>query len=165
MVRWQWLSFAELSSEQLYEILRARQEVFAVEQHCPYQDADGRDQVSRHLAGWHQAGMHRESDHPLLLAYLRVVFPGEKYAEPSIGRVLTTSSARGTGLGRELMRRALRHTQETFPGAPIRISAQQHLEKFYGEFGFVQASEPYDEDGIPHIEMLRPAFTLPITEK
>ncbi|MFC6632127.1 GNAT family N-acetyltransferase [Microbulbifer taiwanensis] len=145
-IHWHWSSFGQLTRDQLYEILRLRQEVFAVEQECPYQDADGRDQFAWHLSGW-----SGES----LFAYLRVVFPGKKYTEPSIGRVLTSESARGTGLGRELMRRAIENTQREFPQASIRISAQQYLKKFYGEFGFEQVSGPYDEDGIAHIEMLR----------
>lgn len=150
MVIWQWLRFSELSADQLYEILRVRQEVFTVEQDCAYQDADGKDQQARHLVAW-----RADADPPQLLAYSRVVTPGRKYAEPSIGRVLTAESARGTGLGRELMRRAIAHTQAEFPGRAIRISAQEHLQRFYREFGFEQVSEPYDEDGIPHIEMLR----------
>ncbi|SHE81405.1 ElaA protein [Microbulbifer donghaiensis] len=152
MVQWQWLGFAELSRDQLYEILRIRQEIFTVEQNCAYQDADGKDQFAWHLAGWKTA-----TESPQLLAYLRVVFPGKKYAEPSIGRVLTVAESRGSGLGKELMARAVRLTAEAYPGMPIRISAQQHLKGFYREFGFEQVSVPYDEDGIPHIEMLRAA--------
>lgn len=152
MAKWQWAAFADLSTEQLYEILRVRQEVFTVEQDCAYQDADGKDQRAWHLIAWSE-----ETAHPESLAYLRVVFPGVKYAEPSIGRVLTQESARGTGLGRELMSHAIAHTLREYPGTDIRISAQQHLKTFYGDFGFEQVSEPYDEDGIPHIEMLRRA--------
>lgn len=148
----QWCTFHQLSLEQLYEILRARQEVFTVEQDCPYQDADGKDQLSWHLACWDST-----AETPSLLAYLRVVFPGTKYPEPSIGRVLTCGSARGTGLGKELMRRAIEHTLRALPQAAIRISAQLYLKTFYEELGFGQVSEPYEEDGIPHIEMLRPA--------
>ncbi|QFT55529.1 GNAT family N-acetyltransferase [Microbulbifer sp. THAF38] len=151
-MQWQWCSFQQLSIDQLYEILRARQEVFTVEQDCPYQDADGKDQEAWHLICW-----DKESQSPQLVAYLRVVFPGKKYSEPSIGRVLTAESSRGTGLGRELIRRAVEQTQAEYPGSGIRISAQEHLRRFYGEFGFEQVSAPYDEDGIPHIEMLRPA--------
>lgn len=149
-MQWQWCTFDKLTAEQLYEILRIRQEVFAVEQDCVYQDADGKDQHAWHLACW-----QADSDQPCLQAYLRVVFPGKKYPEPSIGRVLTCESARGSGLGRELMRRAIEMMQRELPQAPIRISAQLYLKKFYEEFGFEQTSEPYDEDGIPHIEMLR----------
>ncbi|WP_444888581.1 GNAT family N-acetyltransferase [Microbulbifer sp. VAAC004] len=151
-MQWQWCSFQQLSIDQLYEILRARQEVFTVEQDCPYQDADGKDQEAWHLICW-----DKESQSPRLMAYLRVVFPGKKYSEPSIGRVLTAESSRGTGLGKELISRAVEQTLNEYPGLGIRISAQEHLRKFYGDFGFEQVSTPYEEDGIPHIEMLRPA--------
>ncbi|WP_226647620.1 GNAT family N-acetyltransferase [Microbulbifer variabilis] len=150
-MQWQWCSFQQLSTDQLYEILRARQEVFTVEQDCPYQDADGKDQHAWHLICW-----DKDNNSSRLVAYLRVVFPGKKYSEPSIGRVLTKECSRGTGLGKELIRRAVEQTQAEYPGLGIRISAQEHLRRFYGEFGFEQVSAPYDEDGIPHIEMLRP---------
>ncbi|MFI2810655.1 MULTISPECIES: GNAT family N-acetyltransferase [Microbulbifer] len=151
MVEWQWARLEGLDNRQLYEILRVRQEVFTVEQDCAYQDADGRDWDSWHLCGW-----DTRTPEPHLLAYLRVVDPGKKYREPAIGRVLTALSARGTGLGRELVRRAVLLSDDVHPGAAIRISAQLHLAGFYRDFGFEQVSEPYDEDGIPHIEMLRP---------
>ncbi|WP_237065545.1 GNAT family N-acetyltransferase [Microbulbifer guangxiensis] len=151
MQDWHWSRFEDLTLQQLYSILRLRQAVFVEEQDCVYQDADGRDQHSWHLAAWQP----QESE-PELLAYLRVVDPGYKYSEPSIGRVLTAPVARRTGLGRELMARGLALCDTHFGPSPIRISAQQYLADFYREFGFAQVSEPYDEDGIPHIEMLRP---------
>lgn len=150
MLRWQWSSFEELSRHELYEILKARQAVFVVEQNCVYQDIDDLDPVAWHLVGWLQ-----DEAGETLAAYLRVVFPGSKYPEPSLGRVLTTLSARGTGLGRELLREGITRTLTAFPGASIRISAQQYLEQFYAEFGFQTVSEAYLEDGIPHVEMLR----------
>ena len=88
------------------------------------------------------------------LAYARVVPPGVKYAEPSIGRVLTVDAARGTGLGRELVRRSIQHCREVYPQRGIRISAQSRLERFYAGFGFAVQGEQYLEDGIPHTEML-----------
>lgn len=148
---WQWSRFEDFTLQQLYTILRLRQAVFVEEQDCAYQDADGMDQLSWHLAAWKQGNGEAE-----LQAYLRVVDPGLKYAEPSIGRVLTAKAARGTGLGRKLMARALSLCEEQFGQCAIRISAQLYLADFYREFGFAQVSEPYDEDGIPHIEMLRP---------
>jgi len=87
----------------------------------------------------------------VIRAYLRIVPAGAKFAEISIGRVITAPEARGTGLGKELMKRGLAAAGD----ATVRIGAQAHLEKFYGELGFVRASDVYDEDGIPHIEMLR----------
>jgi ElaA protein len=150
MLEWQWLLFNELSRDQLYEILKVRQAVFTVEQDCAYQDADGLDQVSWHLLGW-----RKDPDEKKLVAYLRVVVPGSKYPEPSIGRILVARSVRRTGIGKTLMREAITRTLTEYPGSSIRISAQQHLENFYLAFGFTTVSEPYDEDGIPHVEMLR----------
>ena len=131
----------------LQAIYRARQTVFSIEQACAYLDADGFDEASFHLAAW-------AADRSMPLAYARVVHPGQKYKEPSIGRVITIAAVRGTGLGRELVRRAVAHCQEAFPGPGIRISAQTRLEAFYASFGFVAIGEPYMEDGIPHTEML-----------
>lgn len=128
---------------QLYKILALRQRVFVVEQNCAYLDADGVDPACRHL--W------AEGDAGAVHAYGRIVPAGIKFAELSIGRVITAPEARGTGLGKELMQRALAASGNV----PIRIGAQAHLEKFYGELGFVRASDVYDEDGIPHIEMVR----------
>jgi ElaA protein len=145
---WRWCRFDELSVFELDAIYRARQQVFSIEQDCVYLDADGVDQASWHLAAW-------SPGHKGPLAYARVVHPGEKYAEPSIGRVITTAAARGTGLGRELMRRAVTCCAEAFPGQGIRISAQTRLEAFYAGLGFAVVGQPYLEDGIPHTEMLR----------
>jgi len=151
-LRWRWCDFDTLGVHDLQAIYRARLQVFVIEQQCVYQDVDGADALSFHLAAW-------SDEHPAVMpwAYARVVQPGVKYAEPSIGRVLTTDVARGTGLGRELVRRAIAHCRETYPGQGIRISAQSRLERFYGGFGFVAQGEPYLEDGIAHTEMLLPS--------
>ena len=147
-LHWRWCRLEGLSATELHRIHGARQQVFVLEQHCAYLDADDHDEASFHLAAW--APQQR-----LPLAYARVVDPGVKYPEPSIGRVLTTTAARGTGLGRELVRRAIAHTVAAHPGQGIRISAQAHLEAFYREAGFVAVGEGYLEDDIPHIEMCR----------
>jgi ElaA protein len=147
---WRWCRFDELSVHELQNIHTARQQVFVIEQQCIYLDADELDAQSHHLAAWSPA-------HTLPLAYVRVVAPGLKYTEPSIGRVITLPAARGTGLGRELVRRAVAHTEATYPGLGIRISAQAHLTNFYAEAGFVAVGDVYMEDGIPHQEMLRAA--------
>lgn len=144
---WRACRFDELSVFDLDAIYRARQQVFSIEQECIYLDADGFDVESLHLAAWSPA-------HTVPLAYARVVRPGLKYAEPSIGRVITTAPGRGTGLGRELVRRAMAMSRQAFPGHGIRISAQTRLEAFYAEAGFVAVGAPYMEDGIPHTEML-----------
>ena len=146
---WRWCAFDALTPRELQNIYMARQQVFAIEQACAYLDADGYDEDSHHLAAW-------SAGHRVPLAYARVVHPGLKYAEPSIGRVITTEAARGTGLGRELVRRAIEHASAAFPEHGIRISAQSRLEHFYAGFGFAIVGERYMEDGIPHTEMLRP---------
>ena len=149
-ITWRWCPFRELSVQELQNIYMARQQVFSLEQQCIYLDADGYDEQSHHLAAW-------SPGHQTPLAYARVVEPGLKYVEPSIGRVITTAPGRGSGLGRELVRRAIAHTAQVHPGHGIRISAQSRLERFYGELGFVAVGAPYMEDGIPHTEMLRSA--------
>jgi ElaA protein len=151
-VEWHWKRFAELSPGELYAVLAARNEVFVVEQRCAFQDADGLDAFAWHLLGW------IGSDHQRVLsAYLRLIEPGRKYREPSIGRVLTTAAVRGTGLGREAMRLGLARCAELYPGLDVRIGAQQRLERFYAAMGFRAASAPYEEDGIVHVDMLRAA--------
>jgi ElaA protein len=146
-VNWQVLPYRQLSREQLYAILSARVAVFVVEQDCPYQDVDGLDSEGIHVIG--------SSATDQVLAYARVLPPGKRFAEPSIGRVLTTAAGRGKGLGRTLMERSLRAAEQHFPGQAIRISAQQYLESFYVSLGFEKVRGPYPEDGIPHLEMLR----------
>jgi ElaA protein len=146
VIAWRCAHFDQLTARELHDILQARAEVFVVEQTCAFQDVDGADPASEHLVG-------REDG--AIVAYCRLVPPGVKYAEPSIGRVITSKARRGTGVGRTLMVKAVERAEGLWPGQPIRIGAQQYLERFYGEFGFVGVSEPYDEDGIMHIEMLR----------
>ena len=139
-------SFRELDIDALYDILALRCKVFIVEQ-GPYQDPDGLDQHSWHLQGRDGQGA--------LLAYLRVVEPGLKFDEPSIGRVVVDGSLRGSGAGDELVRRGVEHCVSTWPGRGIRISAQAHLQRFYGRQGFITVGDEYLEDEIPHVEMFR----------
>lgn len=147
VVEWQCARLAQLTPLALLRILRARQTVFVVEQACVYRDADETDEHAWHLTAW-------GPDHTVL-AGARLVDPGVKYTEASIGRVLTASAARGTGLGRELVRRAVEATAALHPVSGIRISAQSHLERFYASFGFVVDGQRYLEDGIEHTEMWR----------
>lgn len=149
MIEWQWSGFADLTAAQLYEMLALRQQVFVLEQTCLYPDIDGLDPDAHHLLGWRDV-----DDKPELVAHLRCLAPGAKYAEMSIGRVVTSPAARGTGLGRELVAQGIALARRLHPGHAIRIGAQAHLEAFYAGFGFVTVSEPYDEDGILHIDML-----------
>jgi len=140
------LPFAKLSLDQLYAIMKIRQEVFVVEQNCPYLDADGKDQQSHHLMIF----MGKE-----LAAYTRLVPPGISYKQySSIGRVVNGSSFRGQGIGKKLMERSIEECQRIFPNHSIKISAQCYLEKFYKELGFEDLGSRYDEDGIPHMSMI-----------
>ena len=144
-LKWQWCRLGELSAEQVYAVLAARVAIFVVEQNCAYQDLDGLDADAEHLIAWSGAQV---------AGYLRVLGPGTRFDDPSIGRIITTKPFRGSGLGRDLVTKGIEHTRLRYPGQAVRISAQQYLEKFYRDFGFVTASQPYLEDGIPHVEML-----------
>lgn len=145
MIAWIWKSFETLSTFELYEIMKARQQVFIIEQSCIYADLDGADQQS-----WHLMGMEPDGK---LAAYLRVLKPIDQRPEPSIGRVLILPATRGRGLGRQLLAEGVRQTKQQFPGQAIVLSAQHHLEKLYREFGFKSVGEAYLEDGIPHVKM------------
>ena len=142
---WQTLPFAVLSTNELYALLRLRQEVFVVEQDCIYLDLDGRDQQAIHMLCW--SGTE-------LLAYQRCLEPGLSYAESSIGRIVVAPAGRGTGLGNELVSRGIDYNLERWPTSAIRINAQAYLEAFYNRLGFAAAGDQYDEDGIPHLQML-----------
>lgn len=144
------MRFSELRAQDLYEIVKLREGVFIVEQNCPYPDADGRDPNAWHLLGWLADGAKRN-----LVAYARIFEAGVRYAEPSIGRIVTAPSVRGTGFGKALMVEALSRMESLAPGQRIKIAAQQRLEDFYIGFGFASISEPYEEDGIMHVDMLR----------
>lgn len=152
-VSWTCKAFNDLSNVELYQIMAARSAVFVVEQNCAYQDADFADFDCYHLAAW----LPGKDASQTLSAYVRLLPPGLKFAEASIGRVLTSQIARRQKLGAILMTRAVAECQALFGHAPIRISAQLYLVQFYRRMGFVTVSDVYDEDGIPHIEMLRPA--------
>lgn len=137
--------FPELAAEELYALLRLRQEVFVVEQQCIYQDLDGLDQQAWHLR------CHGQDD--VLLGYLRCLPPATSYPESSLGRVVVATSARGSNLGRALVQRGIAFNLEQWPRADIYIGAQAYLLRFYRELGFVPEGEPYLEDGIEHIHM------------
>tara|TARA_B100000768_G_scaffold68439_1_gene65852 strand:- start:3946 stop:4881 length:936 start_codon:yes stop_codon:yes gene_type:complete len=135
----------------MFAALRLRSDVFVVEQDCVYPDLDNKDALSIHLVAMSDDATPGQSAH----ATARLVAPGVSYSEPSIGRVAIDVSSRGSGLGMELMERAIRVCQRHWPNQPIRISAQQYLIRFYNDLGFVCEGEGYLEDGIPHIEMVR----------
>ncbi|BFG69153.1 GNAT family N-acetyltransferase [Sediminibacterium sp. KACHI17] len=143
---WYYKVFKELTPHELYAIMHLRSEVFVVEQNCPYLDPDGKDLSSWHLMGW---------DGNKLVAYARLLPAGLAFTEVSIGRVVSSPAYRGKGAGKELMTTAIKTCKDLFGEQPIRIGAQLYLQKFYESLGFVQVSEMYLEDDIPHIEMIR----------
>lgn len=137
--------FNELNTRELYTILKARMEVFTLEQECAYQDCDDRD-----LQAYHLVGMQGDE----LMAYSRILPTGIAYENYcSIGRVLTRKPARGLSLGKALMKRSIAICHELFP-ADIKISAQSYLERFYTDLGFVATGDHYFEDNIPHMSMI-----------
>jgi ElaA protein len=146
-IEWKCSHFNELDVHELYAALRLRSEVFVVEQNCVFLDMDNKDQDSYHLFGWKDGQ---------LLAYTRLVPAGIAYKEASIGRVITASTARGLGVGKELMEVSIRELYRLWGNQRIRIGAQLYLKKFYESLGFRQSSEMYLEDGIEHIEMTFP---------
>lgn len=139
------LRFDELTIHQLYELMAFRQEVFVVEQNCPYQDADFKDQESIHVLG------RIQND---LVAYTRLVPKGISYENyHAIGRVITAQSARGKGIGEELMIKSI-EAIKSFLGDQVKISAQVYAIPFYEKVGFYVTGKPYLEDGIPHTAMI-----------
>ncbi len=148
-IQWEIKKFNQLTAEELYELLRLRVDVFVVEQACPYPELDGKDthaqtlHVSVRMSGGNLAG------------YLRVIAPGVSYPGVSFGRVVTAKSFRGRGLSHDLIEKAVELARVNWPGIPIQIGAQEYLIAFYRSHGFEAASEIYDEDGIPHIDMVR----------
>lgn len=145
-IQWTLKKFDDLSAIELYKIMQLRNEVFVVEQNCVYQDADNKDISSWQFMGW---------DNEKLVAFTRLLPPGLAYEQASIGRVVTSPSARGSGIGKELMQRSIKEIKDLFGEVPIKIGAQLYLQKFYTSLGFIQTSEIYLEDGIKHIEMVR----------
>ena len=153
MLTWHFARFDDLPLRDWYAASVARVDVFVMEQNCPFQDFDGADFSAWHLLGWHEKDGNRA-----LAAYCRLVDAGVKFAQPSIGRVITTRDYRLGGFGKQLMREACARHDKLYPDSPNRIGAQARLEKFYQSFGFVTDSDPYIEDGIPHLEMQRPSL-------
>lgn len=145
-MKWIIKSFEELSTKELYQILQLRSEVFVVEQDCPYQDVDGKDENSFHVSGYHEDA---------LVAYARIVKPGVSYSEMAIGRVVVKETHRGQQLGYKLMEQCHLYIKDELVPQSIRLSAQSHLRKFYEQMGYQSTGKEYLEDGIPHTEMLR----------
>jgi ElaA protein len=143
---WRWQRFEDLGVNGVYDMLALRARVFILEQ-GPYLDPDGADRHAWHLLGRDDSGA--------LLAYLRLLDPGVKFDEPSIGRVVVDASRRGQGVGHELVREGIARCTALWPQRAIRISAQAHLQRFYGHHGFETSSGEYLDDGIPHVDMRR----------
>jgi ElaA protein len=144
-MRWTLSAFDSLTPHALYALLQLRAQVFVVEQDCAFQDLDGTDPLAMHLQGY--VGN-------VLVAYARCFAPGVKFAEASIGRIVTRDSLRGTGIGHLLVGRAMASVSELWGCQAIRIGAQAWLARFYEGHGFHDAGVPYIEDGIDHLEML-----------
>ncbi|MCG3729509.1 GNAT family N-acetyltransferase [Vibrio cincinnatiensis] len=146
MYTWQCRSFNELTTEQLYELLKLRVDIFVVEQQCPYPELDDKDRIAE---TWHLMGYDQQQ----LVACARLLPPGVSYPSASIGRVAIAQNARGKGLAHQLLEQALMHCAQHWPEQAIEIGAQTYLTHFYAQFGFIPTSESYLEDGIAHIDM------------
>ena len=142
---WKIQTYDELTKEELYKIIQLRVNVFIVEQQTCYEDLDDHDQNSIHLS-YAKDGK--------LFAYTRLLPPGEKFEMASLGRVITSQEARGTGLGKEMIQLALDTIEKEWPGSEVFIQAQEYLKGFYGSFGFEPVSEPYIYDSLPHQDMM-----------
>ena len=138
-------TFSELDTEDLYQILRIRSEVFVVEQDCVYQDIDNKDQNAIHL-------YYKENDQ--IVAYTRIFKAGDYYKNPCIGRVVVSKKDRGNDLGKKIMIDSMEYIKQNLKGEKIELSAQKYLDKFYKDLGFYKIGEDYLEDGIPHQRMI-----------
>ena len=147
MIEYTCIPFNKLTINELYDIMVLRQEIFVVEQNCPFLDADGKDQ-----AAWHLLARDTEGR---LVAYTRLLPKGVSYDEyTSIGRVANAQKIRGTGVGKVLMQKSIEWMAQLFPNEPVKIGAQTYLLTFYSSLGFVSTGEEYLEDGIPHTIMI-----------
>ena len=138
-------NFSELSTEEIYNILKLRSEVFVVEQNCVYQDIDEKDQKATHLF------IEKNNE---IIAYTRIFKKGDYYEEnPSIGRVVVSKKERGKKLGKEIMIKSINFIKKELKERKIELSAQKYLDKFYKDLDFYSEGEDYLEDGIPHQRM------------
>ncbi|QQD13623.1 GNAT family N-acetyltransferase [Sphingobacterium sp. UDSM-2020] len=144
---WKYKTFSELTTEELYRILKLRVDVFVNEQQCFYPELDNKDDQCVHI--W--AEINNE-----IVVYARIVPPGLSYPEPAIGRVVTNPSFRGNNYGKALINKSLTCISEKYGSTAIQIGAQTYLKKFYESFGFEQVSDEYLDYGIPHIDMIKP---------
>lgn len=147
-ITWKLSLVDDLSPRELLEMLKLRQEVFIVEQDCVYPDIDGKDEHCHHLLGIDANNENKA------IACLRIVPPGKKYEEPSLGRIVVSGPYRGQQIGKTLILEGIRRTQDLYGQTPIRIEAQAHLQDFYRDLGFRTETAGFDVDGIPHVEMV-----------
>jgi ElaA protein len=150
VMEWEIKSFDGLSTDELYDLLKLRVDVFVVEQNCAYPEIDGKDRhpETRHLLGRNKAGD--------LVAYSRILPPGLSFKTAGFGRVVVAKFSRGKGISHAMVDQAVAYICKAWPGEPIQIGAQLYLKKFYASHGFKAVSETYIEDGIPHVDMIRP---------
>lgn len=148
-IEYTWSTFKELALQDLHDILQLRQQVFILEQASFYPDIDGNDPVALHLTAHDRAGT--------LLGCLRLLPPGTTNRRPAIGRLAIAKASRGLKMGNRMMAEGIRKARQLYADTTVYISAQQHLIPFYTELGFTPRGEPYDEDGIMHVDMILPA--------
>ncbi len=148
-IQWNIKTFQELESDQLYDLLKLRVEVFVVEQQCTYRELDEYDRhpETRHISGRSEGGE--------LIAYARILPPGLCHPEVNLGRFVVKADFRKQGIGHQLLQKALQEIGGWWPVMPIRMAAQSHLHRFYAQYGFIQVSDGYLEDGIPHVDMVK----------
>lgn len=146
---WEVKQFQEFFIDKLFEILKLRVDVFVVEQHCAYRELEEHDRhpETKHLSGKNEAGQ--------LIAYARLLPPGLRYPEVNLGRFVVKTNSRKQGIGHQLLKTALREISGCWPKTTIRISAQDYLQAFYAQYGFIRISDIFLEDGIPHVEMVK----------
>ncbi len=144
-MKWSCKAFKQLSLDEFHDIIQLREIVFVVEQDCPYLDVDGKDKDALHVFGEYQGN---------IVATTRILKPGKSYDEVAIGRVVTSPTVRGMGIGKKLMEESMKFVKLHFGEVPVRISAQTYLLEYYKYFGFVETGKEYLEDNIPHLEML-----------
>ena len=148
-IHWKTTAFHQFSLSQLFEIFQLRVDVFVVEQQCAYRELDEFDRhpEARHISGHDETGR--------LIAYSRLLPPGLRFPEVNLGRFVVRADSRKQGIGHQLLRAALQEISCCWPQPPIRIAAQEYLQKFYSQYGFIRMSDVYSEDGIPHVEMVK----------
>ncbi len=148
-IQWEVKTFQRLTVQQLYDVLQLRVDVFVVEQQCAYRELDEYD---RHPEARHLSGRNKNGE---LIAYTRLLPPGLRGPEVNLGRFVVKADFRKQGIGHQLLQTALQEISHRWPEVPIKMSAQSHLHRFYAQYGFIQVSDGYLEDGIPHVEMVK----------